>query len=136
MKKKMSADSAKRTKVKREECVIPPPLADKHFLSTYTLINRADEYAIRDYVEWQADDEKVQHAEKIKTERVFDRTLAGPPGEPPRDDGRSAPRGTLRPDVGPRAQANGAKAAECAGVRQEECGDFHRVGKAGDWMNE
>ena len=57
--------------------------------------------------------------------------LAGSPGEPPRDDGRSAPRGTLRPDVGRRAHANGARAAERAGVRQEECGDIHRVGKSG-----
>src|SRR2546426_6874703 len=31
--------------------------------------------------------------------------LAGSPGEPPRDDGRSAPRGTLRPDVGRRARS-------------------------------
>ena len=57
--------------------------------------------------------------------------LAGSPGEPPRDDGRSAPRGTLRPDVGRRAYANGARAAERAGVRQEECGDIHRVRKRG-----
>jgi|SRR5215469_2725253 len=33
--------------------------------------------------------------------------------------------GTLRPDVGRRAHANGARAAERAGVRQEECGDIH-----------
>jgi nucleoside-diphosphate-sugar epimerase len=30
-----------------------------------------------------------------------------------------------------RAHANGARAAERAGVRQEECGDLHRVGKSG-----
>ena len=57
--------------------------------------------------------------------------LAGSRGEPPRDDGRSAPRGTLRPDVGRRAHANGASAAERAGFRQKECGDIHRVGKSG-----
>jgi nucleoside-diphosphate-sugar epimerase len=63
--------------------------------------------------------------------------LAGSPGEPPRDDGRSAPRGPLRPDVGRRAHANGARAAERAGFRQEECGDIHRVGKRsdlGEWL--
>jgi len=43
----------------------------------------------------------------------------------------SAPRGTLRPVVGRRAHANGARAAERAGVRQEECGDIHRIGKRG-----
>ena len=32
-------------------------------------------------------------------------------------------------DVGRRAHANGARAAERAGVRQEECGDIHRIGK-------
>jgi uncharacterized protein YbjT (DUF2867 family) len=55
--------------------------------------------------------------------------LAGSPGEPPRDDGRSAPRGTLRPDVGRRAHANGTEAAERAGVRQEEFGELHRVSR-------
>jgi uncharacterized protein YbjT (DUF2867 family) len=43
--------------------------------------------------------------------------------------------GTLRPDVERRAYANGARAAERAGVRQEECGDIHRVGKRGDVVN-
>src|SRR4029453_14357420 len=41
--------------------------------------------------------------------------------------GRSAPRGTLRPDVERRAHADGASAAELAGVRQEECGDIYGV---------
>jgi NAD(P)-dependent dehydrogenase (short-subunit alcohol dehydrogenase family) len=44
--------------------------------------------------------------------------------------GRFAPRGTLRPDVGRRVHANGARAAGHAGVRQEECGDIHGVGKS------
>lgn len=55
------------------DCVIPlPPL--KHILSSYTLSNHANERDISDYVEWQARGEKVQHAEKLKTERVFDRS--------------------------------------------------------------
>ncbi len=57
--------------------------------------------------------------------------LAGSASEPPRDDGRSVPRGTLRPDVRRRAHANREKAAEHAGVRQEECVGIHRVGKSG-----
>lgn len=56
-----------------EECVIPPPPI-KHILSSYTLSNPADRKDISDYVEWQAHGEKVQHAEKIKTEHVFDRS--------------------------------------------------------------
>ena len=70
----------------------------------------------------------VTYLEDLKWEAVAGRAararLAGSPGEPPRDDGRSAPRGTLRPDVGRRAHANGARAAERAGFRQEECGDI------------
>jgi hypothetical protein len=40
----------------------------------------------------------------------------------------SAPRGTLRPDLGRRAHADRARAAEGAGVRQEECVSIHSVG--------
>ena len=75
------------------------------------------------------------HSGRAVAGRAARARLAGSPGEPPRDDGRSAPRGTLRPDVGRRAHANGARAAERAGVRQEECGDIHRVGKRGDLVN-
>ena len=57
--------------------------------------------------------------------------LAGSPGEPPRDNGRFAPRGTLRPDVRRGAHANGARAAEHAGVRPQECRDIHRIRKRG-----
>src|SRR5437667_8292973 len=54
-------------------CLIPPPPI-KQTLSSYTLSNRADERAIRDYVEWQAHgQEKVQHAERVKTEHILDR---------------------------------------------------------------
>src|SRR5712691_2706153 len=51
-------------------------------------------------------------------------------GEPPGGAGRSASRGALRPDVGRRTHANGARAAERAGVRQEECGGIYRGGKS------
>ena len=57
--------------------------------------------------------------------------LAGSRREPPHGDGRSAPRGTVRQTVGRRADANGARAAERAGVRHEQCGDIHCVGKGG-----
>jgi uncharacterized protein YbjT (DUF2867 family) len=58
--------------------------------------------------------------------------LAGSSGQPPRDDGRSARRSPLRPDVGRRARANRARAVARAGFCQEECGDIHRAGKNGD----
>jgi hypothetical protein len=38
-------------------------------------------------------------------------------------------RGTLRPDVGRRAHANGANAAKRTGVCTEECDGIHRAGK-------
>ena len=56
---------------------------------------------------------------------------AGSPCAAPRDDGRSAPRGALRPDVGRRAHADGASTDERAGVRQEKCRGIHSVGKSG-----
>jgi len=57
------------------DCVIPPPPI-KETLASYTLSSRADERAIRDYVEWQGwkgKQEKVQHAELVKTEHTFGR---------------------------------------------------------------
>jgi predicted transcriptional regulator len=57
------------------DCVIPPatpPEAAGQFV-----LNGAhhEEQAIREYVEWQTRDEKVTHAEKVKTERLRDRKL-------------------------------------------------------------
>lgn len=63
--------------------------------------------------------------------------LAGPHREPPRDEGRYAPHeGYNRMSkhdllLEARPIAKGPRAAKRAGVRQEQCADFHRVGKAG-----
>jgi hypothetical protein len=73
MTNKKRSKSIKKRKRWVERCKIPPPPADKRFLSSYTLNNRADEHSIREYVEWQARDERVEHAEKVKMERCFDR---------------------------------------------------------------
>jgi uncharacterized protein YbjT (DUF2867 family) len=70
------------------------------------------------------------HSGRALAGRAARAGLPGSPGAPPRDNGRSAPRGTLRTDVGRRAHANGAIAAERAGVRQEKCGGIHCVGKS------
>jgi hypothetical protein len=45
----------------------------KHILKSYTLLNPSNAKEIGDYVEWQARGEKVQHAEKIKTEHLLGR---------------------------------------------------------------
>ena len=47
------------------------------------------------------------------------------------EHGRSAPRGSLRPDVGRRVHAHEAGTDERAGIRQEECHGIHRVGQSG-----
>jgi len=70
---KKSKTERPRTRQDPDECVIPAPPV-KHILSSYTLSNLANQRDISDYVEWQARGERVLHAEKLKTERVFDRS--------------------------------------------------------------
>jgi hypothetical protein len=64
----------KAARAKRREGVCGehriPPRPIKHILSSYTLSNPTSKRAIVDYVESQARGEKVQHAEKMKSERV------------------------------------------------------------------
>jgi predicted RNA-binding Zn-ribbon protein involved in translation (DUF1610 family) len=59
----------KRKSKVQGECTIPPPPV-KHILSSYTMSNPISKRAISDYVETQARDEKVQHAERIMSEHV------------------------------------------------------------------
>ena len=61
----------KKQKVKGE-CTIPPPPV-KHILSSFTLSNPSSKRAIKDYVESQARDEKVLHAERVTSEHVVGR---------------------------------------------------------------
>src|SRR6266851_9614574 len=63
-----NAKRGKKRKVKGE-CTIPPPPV-KHILSSYTMSNPISKRAISDYVETQARDETVQHAERIMSEHV------------------------------------------------------------------
>lgn len=74
MKRRRESVRAARRKPKPVggECTIPPPPV-KHILGSFTLSNPASARAIRDYVESQARGEKVQHAERVSTEHVFDR---------------------------------------------------------------
>ena len=62
----------KRVLVSTSEDTIPPPPA-KHILGSFTLANPTSKRAVSDYVETQARDEKVLHAEKIKSEHLFGR---------------------------------------------------------------
>src|SRR5215467_9949802 len=71
---------AKKVKTKKKQprkrfrdSGVPAPPGEKRFLGSYTLNNRADEQRIREYVEWQARDERVEHAEQVKTERLLGR---------------------------------------------------------------
>jgi len=73
---KRRRERARRRRGKRKlltgECTIPPPLV-KHILSSFTLSNPASKRAVKDYVESQARGERVQHAEKVKSEHLFGR---------------------------------------------------------------
>lgn len=60
----------KRRSSVRGECTIPP-VAVKHILASYTLANPTSKRAVCDYVETQARDEKVLHAEKVKSEHIL-----------------------------------------------------------------
>jgi hypothetical protein len=64
--------SGRKPKPGRGECTIPPRPV-KHILGSFTLSNPASARAIRNYVESQTRGEKVQHAEKVTTEHIFDR---------------------------------------------------------------
>jgi hypothetical protein len=64
--------SRERTKSVRGECTIPPRLL-KRILSSFTLSNPSSKRAVADYVESQARDEKVQLAEKVKSEHALGR---------------------------------------------------------------
>jgi hypothetical protein len=58
----------KKPKPEGEPTIPPPPV--KHILSSYTMSNPISKQAISDYVETQARDETVQHAERIMSEHV------------------------------------------------------------------
>lgn len=65
-------EKKKRSVRRNDDCVIPPPPV-KHILKSYTIYNPGNAREIGSYVEWQARGEKVQHAEKIKTEHLLGR---------------------------------------------------------------
>src|SRR6266699_2529645 len=69
--KRRSEKPARSGKTKIEHTIPPPPV--KHILSSFTLSNPASKRAIKDYVELEAHNEKVEHAEKVKSEHLFDR---------------------------------------------------------------
>ena len=64
------AGGPSRRRPLRDHHTIPPPPA-KHILGTFTLANPTSKRAVADYVETQARGEKVQHAEKVKSERIL-----------------------------------------------------------------
>lgn len=57
------------------ECTIPPALAPSSLPNLILNRDHHAERAIRDFVEWQANDETVEHAEKVTTEFVLGRRL-------------------------------------------------------------
>lgn len=72
-KPKKRSTSRRRTRGNKSECIIPPPVP-LEVLPEFTLNTPAHtERRIREYVEWQAKDEKVKHAERVTTETIFGR---------------------------------------------------------------
>jgi predicted RNA-binding Zn-ribbon protein involved in translation (DUF1610 family) len=69
-KRKNDRSRARKKSHTADECTIPPPPM-RHILSSFTLDTATGKRAISDYVQSQARDEKVQHAEKVKTEHVL-----------------------------------------------------------------
>jgi predicted RNA-binding Zn-ribbon protein involved in translation (DUF1610 family) len=61
----------KKRRAKDKDVIPTPP--PKRILSAFTLSNPTGERAIKDYVESQIGEERVQHLEKVKSEHVFDR---------------------------------------------------------------
>jgi len=69
---KNSPSARKAKRHRNDACVIPPPPV-KHILKSYTLLSPSNAKEISGYVEWQARGEKVQHAERMKTEHLLGR---------------------------------------------------------------
>ena len=59
------------------ESTIPPPIPDAALPNLMFRRDREAEKAIREYVEWQANGEKVTHAERVTTEYALGRKLEG-----------------------------------------------------------
>ncbi len=68
---------ARKPKKQKSECTIPPAIPDAQLPNLLFKRDQRAEMKIREYVEWQASDEKVTHAEKVTTEFVFGRKLEG-----------------------------------------------------------
>lgn len=58
-----------------EDCTIPPALSTSALPDLLFKRDRQAEREIRRYLEWQAKDEKVEHAERVATEFVLGRRL-------------------------------------------------------------
>jgi hypothetical protein len=72
-----SKRSRKRSARVKGECTIPPAIPDAELPNLILKRDRRAEKAIREYVEWQAPDERVTHAERVTTEFVLGRKLEG-----------------------------------------------------------
>jgi hypothetical protein len=71
----VKAPKSRRPRINADDCTIPPPIPDGALPNLLFKRDRAGEQAIRKYMEWQANDEKVAHAERVATEVVMGRSL-------------------------------------------------------------
>jgi len=67
--KKTTRASGRKRRSVRGDCTIPPHPV-KHILSSFSLSNPVSKRAVHEYVESQTRGERVQHAEKVKSEHL------------------------------------------------------------------
>lgn len=58
-----------------DDCMVPPPLPASALTNLLVQRDQPAESSIRNYVEWQAEGEKVEHAERVATEVVLGRRI-------------------------------------------------------------
>lgn len=65
------------SKTDKTDCTIPPALPTSALPDLLFKRDQNSERDIRNYVEWQSDGEKVEHAERVATEYVLGRRIEG-----------------------------------------------------------
>jgi hypothetical protein len=71
--KKADQSAPREKKVPADDCIVPPEIPKGELHKLMFRPAAPEVRSIHEYVEWQAPDEKVLHAEKLASERVFGR---------------------------------------------------------------
>lgn len=71
----MASSNSNRARQNEDDCTIPPAFPASALPNLLFKRDQQAERDVRTYVEWQAKDEKVEHAERVATEFVLGRRL-------------------------------------------------------------